>query len=129
LAARGLWASGKRAGPTPATLFPPCPVRALPILDPTLATLVRILERRPIYRGGLDHPSHRLVYRGLSEKRAVLLLGLIASGLGGTSLAYNNIGSGAVTLVGVLLTFWLLVQFGTFLSVLVHSPDGPLALV
>src|SRR5436190_574253 len=129
LAALGLSASWKAAGTTVATLFLPILVLAVPILDTTLVTIVRILEGRPIYQGGRDHTSHRLVYRGLSEKRAVLLLGLIAAGLGGTSLAYNNIGSGAVTLVGVLLTFALLVQFATFLSDLEHAPPGRMALV
>jgi UDP-GlcNAc:undecaprenyl-phosphate GlcNAc-1-phosphate transferase len=129
LAALGLSASWKAAGTTVATLFLPILVLAVPILDTTLVTIVRIIEGRPIYQGGRDHTSHRLVYRGLSEKRAVLLLGLIAIGLGGTSLAYNNIGSGAVTLVGVLLTFALLVQFATFLSDLQHAPDGRMALV
>src|SRR2546421_4443028 len=129
LAALGLSASWKAAGTTVATLFLPILVLAVPILDTALVTIVRILEGRPIYQGGRDHTSHRLVYRGLSEKRAVLLLGLIAAGLGGTSLAYNNIGSGAVTLVGVLLTFALLVQFATFLSDLEHAPAGRMALV
>jgi len=129
LAALGLSASWKAAGTTVATLFLPILVLAVPILDTALVTIVRILEGRPIYQGGRDHTSHRLVYRGLSEKRAVLLLGLIAAGLGGTSLAYNNINSGAVTLVGVLLTFALLVQFATFLSDLQHAPEGRMALV
>src|ERR671925_113064 len=122
LAALGLSASWKAAGTTVAALF-------VPILDTTLVTIVRVLEGRPIYQGGRDHTSHRLVYRGLSEKRAVLLLGLIAAALGGTSLAYNNINSGAVTLVGVLLTFALLVQFATFLSDLERVPAGRMALV
>jgi UDP-GlcNAc:undecaprenyl-phosphate GlcNAc-1-phosphate transferase len=129
LAALGLSASWKAAGTTVAALFLPILVLAVPILDTALVTIVRILERRPIYQGGRDHTSHRLVYRGLSEKRAVLLLALIAAGLGGTSLAYNNIGSGAVTLVGVLLTFALLVQFATFLSDLERAPEGRMALV
>src|SRR5919197_93054 len=129
LAALGLSASWKAAGTTVATLFLPILVLAVPILDTTLVTIVRILEGRPIYRGGLDHTSHRLVYRGLSEKRAVLLLGLIAAGIGGPSPAHNKINNGAVTLVGVLLTFALLVQFATFLSDLQHAPEGRMALV
>src|SRR5205085_1716068 len=129
LAALGLSASWKAAGTTVATLFLPILVLAVPILDTTLVTVVRILEGRPIYQGGRDHTSHRLVYRGLSETRAVLLLGVISAALGGTSLAYNNIDSGAVTLVGVLITFALLVQFATFLSDLERAPAGRMALV
>ena len=36
------------------------------------------VERRPVTQGGRDHTSHRLVYYGLSETRAVALLALIA---------------------------------------------------
>ena len=86
---------------------------AIPILDTTLVTIVRLLEGRPIYKGGRDHTSHRLVYRGLSEKRAVILLGIVSAALGATSLAYNVLDDTYVTLAGVLLTFAFLLQFGT----------------
>jgi UDP-GlcNAc:undecaprenyl-phosphate/decaprenyl-phosphate GlcNAc-1-phosphate transferase len=116
LAALGLSSSWKVAGTTVATLFLPILVLAVPILDTTLVTIVRLLDGRPIYRGGRDHASHRLVYHGLSEKRAVVLLAFISIGLGTTSLAYNVLDIGWVTLIGVLLTFALLVQFGSLLS-------------
>jgi UDP-GlcNAc:undecaprenyl-phosphate GlcNAc-1-phosphate transferase len=126
LAAIGLLSSWKAAGTTVATLLLPLLVLAVPILDTALVTIVRLVEGRPIYRGGLDHTSHRLVYRGLSEKRAVVLLALVAVALGATSLAYNVLDEAAVTVVGVLLTFALLVQFATFLSELERRPDGRL---
>ena len=53
---------------------------------------------------------------GLSEKHAVLLLALIATALGGTSLAYNVLDDQRLALVGVLVTFVLLVQFASFLA-------------
>ena len=126
LAALGLSASWKAAGTTVATLLLPILVLAVPILDTTLVTIVRVLEGRPIYQGGRDHTSHRLVYRGLSEKRAVVLLAVIATALGATSLAYNILDDARVTVVGVLLTFALLVQFASFLSDLERSPTGRL---
>jgi UDP-GlcNAc:undecaprenyl-phosphate GlcNAc-1-phosphate transferase len=116
LASLGLLASWKLAGTTVATLLLPILVLAVPILDTTLVTIVRLLEGRPIYQGGRDHSSHRLVYHGLSEKRAVVLLAVIASALGATSLAYNVLNNARITLIGVLLTFALLVQFASFLS-------------
>src|SRR5918912_770255 len=116
LAALGLSASWKAAGTTVATLLLPILVLAVPILDTTLVTIVRVLEGRPIYRGGRDHTSHRLVYRGLSEKRAVVLLAVIASGIGATSLAYNIVDDPRLTVAGVLLTFALLVQFASYLA-------------
>ncbi|MBA2358854.1 MAG: undecaprenyl/decaprenyl-phosphate alpha-N-acetylglucosaminyl 1-phosphate transferase, partial [Actinobacteria bacterium] len=89
LASLSLATSWKVAQSTVATLLLPLLVLAIPILDTTLVTVVRLLEGRPVYRGGRDHASHRLVYRGLSEKRAVVLLALIATGLGATSLLYT----------------------------------------
>jgi len=116
LAALGLSASWKVAGTTVATFLLPILVLAVPILDTTLVTIVRLLEGRPVYQGGRDHSSHRLVRFGLSEKHAVLLLALIATALGGTSLAYNVLDDQKLALVGVLVTFFLLVQFASFLA-------------
>jgi UDP-GlcNAc:undecaprenyl-phosphate GlcNAc-1-phosphate transferase len=122
LAALGLTASWKVAGTTVATLLLPILVLAVPILDTTLVTVVRLLDGRPVYQGGRDHTSHRLVYHGLSEKRAVVLLAVISAGLGGTSLAYNVLDNVWVTFIGVLLTFALLVQFASVLSDVERSP-------
>jgi UDP-GlcNAc:undecaprenyl-phosphate GlcNAc-1-phosphate transferase len=116
LGALGLAASYKVAGTTVATLMLPLLVLAVPLLDTGLVTALRLLERRPVTQGGRDHTSHRLVYSGLSERRAVLLLVAIATGLGATSLAYTVLDNGRVTAIGVLVTFALLLQFGTFLS-------------
>jgi UDP-GlcNAc:undecaprenyl-phosphate GlcNAc-1-phosphate transferase len=116
LAALGLSASWKVAGTTVATLLLPVLVLAVPILDTTLVTVVRLLEGRPVYQGGRDHSSHRLVRFGLSEKNAVLLLASISVCLGGTSLAYNVLDDQRLALLGVLVTFVLLVQFASFLA-------------
>jgi UDP-GlcNAc:undecaprenyl-phosphate/decaprenyl-phosphate GlcNAc-1-phosphate transferase len=116
LAALSLATSWKVAQSTVATLMLPLLILAIPILDTTLVTVTRLLEGRPVHQGGRDHTSHRLVYRGLSEKRAVVLLALIAAGLGATSLMYNLLDDTRLTLIGVLLTFALLVQFAGFLA-------------
>ncbi|MFL5927349.1 MAG: NAD-binding protein [Gaiellaceae bacterium] len=116
LAALGLSASWKVAGTTVATFLLPILVLAVPILDTTLVTIARLLEGRPISQGGRDHSSHRLVRFGLSETHAVLLLALIACALGATSLAYNVLQDQRLALVGVLVTFVLLVQFASFLA-------------
>lgn len=116
LASLALASSWTVAGATTATVLLPLLILAIPILDTTLVTLVRIVERRPVAQGGKDHTSHRLVYYGLSETKAVLLLAVVAAVIGATALAYNVLDSGRLTAVGVLVTFVLLVQFGTFLS-------------
>ena len=132
LAALGLSASWKVAGTTVATFLLPILVLAVPILDTGLVTTVRLLEGRPISQGGRDHSSHRLVRFGLSEGSAVLLLALVAIALGATSLAYNVLDDQRLAVVGVLVTFFLLVQFASFLADVERrtlpgeAPAGPL---
>jgi UDP-GlcNAc:undecaprenyl-phosphate/decaprenyl-phosphate GlcNAc-1-phosphate transferase len=116
LASLALAASWTVAGTTLATILLPLLVLAIPILDTTLVTIARIVEKRPVTQGGRDHTSHRLVYYGLSETKAVLLLAIVASAIGATALAYNVLDNGRLTAVGVLVTFVILVQFGSFLS-------------
>jgi UDP-GlcNAc:undecaprenyl-phosphate GlcNAc-1-phosphate transferase len=126
LAALGLAASWRVAGTTVASLVLPILILAVPILDTGLVTVVRLLEGRPIYQGGRDHASHRLVRYGLSERRALLLLALIATGIGLSSLAYNVLDNVRWTIVGVVFTFALLVQFASFLADIERRPvtDG-----
>jgi len=116
LASLALAASWTVAGTTVATILLPLLILAIPILDTTLVTVARLVEKRPVTQGGRDHTSHRLVYYGLSETKAVLLLAIVASAIGATALAYNVLDNGRLTAIGVLVTFVLLVQFGSFLS-------------
>jgi UDP-GlcNAc:undecaprenyl-phosphate GlcNAc-1-phosphate transferase len=116
LAALALASSWTVAGATFAAVLLPLLILAVPILDTTLVTVVRLAQRRPVTKGGRDHSSHRLVYYGLSEAKAVLLLALVAAAVGATALAYNVLDNARLTAVGVLVTFVLLVQFGSFLS-------------
>jgi UDP-GlcNAc:undecaprenyl-phosphate GlcNAc-1-phosphate transferase len=116
LASLALSASWTVAGTTVATVLLPLLVLAIPILDTTLVTIARLVEKRPVTQGGRDHTSHRLVYYGLSETKAVLLLAIVATAIGATALAYNVLDNGRLTAIGVLVTFVLLVQFGSFLS-------------
>ncbi len=116
LASLALSSSWKVAGTTVTTILLPLLVLAVPILDTTLVTVVRLLERRPVTQGGRDHTSHRLVYYGMSETRAVVLLAAVATAIGATGVAYNILDEPRVTIVGVLLTFVLLVQFASVLA-------------
>src|SRR5205085_12506157 len=124
LASLGLAASWTVAGSTVATLLLPILVLAVPILDTALVTVVRLLEGRPISQGGRDHTSHRLVYQGLSDKRAVVLLAIVAGALGLTSLGYERLDDTRVTLVGVLITFAFLLQFGSYLADVNRAPES-----
>jgi UDP-GlcNAc:undecaprenyl-phosphate GlcNAc-1-phosphate transferase len=116
LASLGLASSYTVASSTVATLVLPVLVLAVPILDTTLVTIVRLLEGRPVSQGGRDHSSHRLVSLGVSETGAVVLLAAVSAALGATSLAYEAFGNGRFAALGVLVTFALLVQFGSFLA-------------
>ena len=78
----------------------PLLVLAIPILDTTLVTVRRTIERRPVTQGGTDHSSHRLVDDGLSEQQAVAALTLLAALLGATALAYNVLANPRVTAAG-----------------------------
>ena len=122
LASLGLMASYKEAGTTIATVALPVLILAVPILDTTLVTALRLRSGRSVTEGGRDHTSHRLVYRGLSERRAVLFLVAVSAALGATSLAYAVLDSGRITTIGVLVTFALLLQFAAFLSGVAAAP-------
>jgi UDP-GlcNAc:undecaprenyl-phosphate GlcNAc-1-phosphate transferase len=56
------------------SLVVPVLLVAVPVLDTSLVMIVRSLEGRALSEGGRDHLSHRLVYCGLGDGAAVLLL-------------------------------------------------------
>jgi UDP-GlcNAc:undecaprenyl-phosphate GlcNAc-1-phosphate transferase len=93
----------------------PLLVLAIPILDTALVSVMRILEGRPVHQGGRDHTSHRLVLRGLSEKRAVLLLIAASALLGASSLIYVHYERIDLGLIGLALSAVVLVRFAMFL--------------
>jgi UDP-GlcNAc:undecaprenyl-phosphate GlcNAc-1-phosphate transferase len=68
----------------------PVLVLLIPILDTTLVTLSRWVSGRRASQGGRDHSSHRLVAIGLSERRAVAFLWLLAAVGGGLGVALDH---------------------------------------
>jgi len=116
LASLALASSWTTAGATLTSLVLPLLVLAIPILDTTLVTVRRTVERRPVMQGGTDHSSHRLVYYGLSELQAVAALTVLAALLGATALAYTVLANARVTAIGLLVSFVVLVQFASFLG-------------
>ncbi len=74
VAALGSWKSPT----TPTSVLIPFLVLAYPIFDTTLVTILRWKRRLPLFQGGKDHSSHRLVSLGLSELEAVLLIYLFS---------------------------------------------------
>ena len=93
----------------------PLLVLLIPIFDTSLVTVSRILSGRAPSEGGRDHSSHRLVTIGLSERRAVALLWLLAAVGGALGIAvdfFNLSWSGLVA----SLFFVGMVIFAVYLS-------------
>ncbi len=82
-ATRLLLADGKfQAG----AFVPLCVVFAVPLADVATVTVSRLRRGRPVFRGGTDHLSHRLVRLGWPVPRAVALLVLASAVCGIASL-------------------------------------------
>jgi UDP-GlcNAc:undecaprenyl-phosphate GlcNAc-1-phosphate transferase len=116
-----LLASPDGAGGVSAAVVAPLLILALPILDTSLVILVRLAEHRPVWRGGRDHLSHRLVYVGLGERQAVAALLLLAVASAGSALLVTALDDALVTGAATGAVVALLVAFGSRLA-LVHEP-------
>jgi len=57
----------------------PILVMLVPLLDTGIVTISRLATGSPISRRGLDHSHHRLLALGLSDKRAVVVVWVVAS--------------------------------------------------
>ncbi len=105
--------------PLSITWMIPIVILGLPIFDTTLVVISRALRRKPIYEGGRDHSSHRLVaILGMPTPRAVMTLYLVAATLGMTALMLREatqpqayIILGVLAAVFVFSLIWLEVRF------------------
>jgi UDP-GlcNAc:undecaprenyl-phosphate GlcNAc-1-phosphate transferase len=88
-----------------AILFIPVFILFLPILDTSIVTFGRLIRGKPIYEGGIDHTSHRLVFMGLSEKKAVLMLYIFAaiSGVIAVIIRYYAYPFGYIAIPGFMI--------------------------
>ena len=92
------------------------PVMALsiPLLDVTLAIVRRMLRRQPIFMADRGHIHHRLLDRGMSPRRAVLILYGICTLAAVFSLLYSQFHNNQVASVIVLLfcaVIWMGLQY------------------
>ncbi len=102
----------------------PAMILAVPIFDTAMVTLMRVLNHRPVLRGGRDHPAHRLVAMGLPERRAVALLYSLSAMAGASALVASLPG----LLTGVTVSILLILCFvalGTVLGELQIYEDRP----
>jgi UDP-GlcNAc:undecaprenyl-phosphate GlcNAc-1-phosphate transferase len=116
VAASALVATPGDAGGVAATVLAPVLILALPIIDTSLVIIVRLAEGRPIWQGGRDHISHRLVYVGLSEREAVGALLALAAACAGVAVVISAAQNALVTGAAVGLVFALLVGLSSRLA-------------
>ena len=91
--------------PQDVTWMIPIILLGLPIFDTTLVILSRLRHGRPVYQGGKDHTSHRLVsVFGMTPARAVMSLYLVSSVLGLLALMLRDSTPGQARLILVVLS-------------------------
>jgi UDP-GlcNAc:undecaprenyl-phosphate GlcNAc-1-phosphate transferase len=95
-------------------LIPPL-ILAMPIIDTTVVVISRLHRGVSIFKGGRDHLSHRLIFRGFSRKESALLLWILSLFFGVLGLLVNFMPTSleiASSLFGLfmmaLLTIWFL---------------------
>jgi UDP-GlcNAc:undecaprenyl-phosphate GlcNAc-1-phosphate transferase len=113
-----LLASPGGAGGAAAAVAAPLLILALPVLDTGLVMVVRFSEGRALWQGGRDHSSHRLVYSGMSERRAVaVLLGIVVN-CTAVAIALVILQDALLIALAVGATLAALVAFGSQLVVI-----------
>jgi UDP-GlcNAc:undecaprenyl-phosphate GlcNAc-1-phosphate transferase len=81
----------------------PIMILTIPIFDTAVVTLTRVFSGRRLFQGGVDHPSHRLVVLGLSERQAVLALWGFSALSAAAALVASQFGTWAGLVLGGLL--------------------------
>jgi UDP-GlcNAc:undecaprenyl-phosphate GlcNAc-1-phosphate transferase len=96
-------------------LIVPLTILIVPLFDVTLVAFSRMREGRSPLRGGADHSSHRLVFLGLSESRAVLVLMGVSAAAGAGSILMTRMGPLAASVIFLIVLTGALF-FGIFLN-------------
>lgn len=124
LAALAVMGSHRSVSNVLLTVLVPALILAIPIFDTAMVALMRVLNRRSIFRGGRDHPAHRLVAMGLPERKAVLLLYGLGALAGITALVVSSMDF----LAGMSLSAVLVLAFVALGSVLaeIRTYEEPL---
>lgn len=115
LASASVIAAGSVRGPL-ARLVIPCLVLFVPVFDALLVSVSRRVKGRAISDGGRDHSSHRLVFSGFSERRAVGLLHAMAVCAVVLAVVWARLSSAwanvvlALSLIGIFHFWWYLIR-------------------
>src|SRR5207248_554116 len=94
----------------------PALVLLIPIFDTTLVTLSRWVSGRRASQGGRDHSSHRLVAIGLSERRAVVFLWMLAAVGAVLGVGVGNFGQKWSVLLAAAAFLIAMVMFAAYLA-------------
>lgn len=106
-------------------LFVPVLVLFVPIFDTSLVSITRRLNGRRISDGARDHTSHRLVLIGMSERKAVISLYILAALSGAMAVVWKRVWPDAGA--GMLGLFLVAVALFWFYLANMQMPDAYLS--
>ncbi|MEE2681674.1 MAG: hypothetical protein VX641_04805 [Planctomycetota bacterium] len=104
-------------------VFIPLVVLAVPLYDFTSVVVIRTLQGRSPFVGDQQHFSHRLVQRGLSPRRAVLVIWAITLATGVNGIVLGSV-SPAMAILLALATLVLLAGLALLESGLASSGEA-----
>lgn len=111
LACYGVIWSQKTTGPV-LSMVAPLMALSIPLLDMVLSILRRFLQHQPVLRADHDHIHHRLLKRGFTPRRSVVLLyaaGALAASL--SLLQTAGRGGDGLLIVVFCATIWVGIQY------------------
>jgi UDP-GlcNAc:undecaprenyl-phosphate GlcNAc-1-phosphate transferase len=94
-----------QGGYTLYVLFVPLLVVAVPVFDTIMVILIRLKNRKPIFKGDMNHLAHRLVNLGMSVRSAVFTIYLLTLGTGLPAILLYIIDKNSGLLGGFLILF------------------------
>ena len=103
----------------------PVLVLLIPIFDTTLVTLSRWVSGRRASQGGRDHSSHRLVAIGLSERRAVTVLWLLAAIGGALGVSFDYVSRSWATLSAIAFLVGMILFAAYLAGIRVYDDAEP----
>ena len=89
-----------------AGLVIPCLIMFVPVFDALLVSFSRRIKGRAVSEGGRDHSSHRLVFSGLTERRATGLLHAMAACAIVLAVIWSRLGSAWANVVLAVEPYW-----------------------
>lgn len=111
------------AGQSQLTLLIPLFILALPLFDTAMVVMIRTLNGKPFWIGDHNHISHRFVRMGMSRRKAVLLVHVLALciGLGMLPVYWGSPQTAAIMVAQSLLMLVIITVLQLSLS---EKPDA-----